>query len=345
MKPEAADSFVIRTTEVQAQLKKLVLDDVIKGVPQAQTKQKAARLIDGYVKTVPERTRKQEVKESLAKAFAKWYRLFAGFAAAAFFITGRMKKELAELVPRKESFKGFFFDIPLRDKVISGEIGTPVVRDYVRKTKRAFEQTCRRVAKEQAMYDKGVSLRNIAEMEVRYQETLQELASLKQRGVNLVWASTHANCSERCAPYQGRLYSLDGSYGAIHGIRFVPLELATDIVYYTRSGKGYKNGLLGFNCRHRLIPYAKGKTPPQDFTEARMARERRIDAKQRRMERSIRQDKELAFMLRGHDHAQSMALFGRARIKSVAYREYSAAHGRTAYISRTRIMTEELQNG
>ena len=341
---EAADDFVIKTSEVQAKLKKLVLDDLLKGEPQARTKQKVGRLIDVYVKQMPDKSTQAAAKESLAKAFAKWYRLFA-VVAGMFLLTGRTKTAFGEIMPRDESFKGFFFNIPLRDKVISGEIGTPIIRDYVRKTKKAFEQTCRRVAKEQVMYDKGVSLRNIAEMEVRYQEIQDEIASLKQRGVNLVWSSTHANCSERCAPHQGRLYSLDGTYGTIDGKRYVPLTVATDVIQRTKSGKAYKNGLLGFNCRHRLIPYAKGKTPPQDFSEARMARERRIDAKQRRMERSIRQDKELAFMLRGHDHKQSAELFRRAREKSVAYRQYSAANERTAYISRTRIMTEELNHG
>ena len=50
-------------------------------------------------------------------------------------------------------------------------------------------------------------------MEVRYEANLQDVAKLKEEGVKLVMASSHADASLRCAPYQGKLYSLDGSSG------------------------------------------------------------------------------------------------------------------------------------
>ena len=93
------------------------------------------------------------------------------------------------------------------------------------------------------------SLRNLAEMEVRYAANRKSIADLKAAGVRLVIASTHADCSKRCRPYQGRVYSLDGTSGVTDdGRKFVPLEEATEIPYTTKAGKTYMNGLLGFNC-------------------------------------------------------------------------------------------------
>lgn len=93
------------------------------------------------------------------------------------------------------------------------------------------------------------SLRNLAEMQVRYERHLQEIADLKNSGTRLVVCSVHADCSDRCAPWQGRVYSLDGTSGTTEdGRKFIPLETATDIYYTTKAGRTYKNGLLGFNC-------------------------------------------------------------------------------------------------
>lgn len=93
------------------------------------------------------------------------------------------------------------------------------------------------------------SLRNRAEMEVRYDDHLESISKLKEDGNKLVIASSHADCSQRCSPWQGRVYSLDGTSGTTpDGRKFVPLEEATDIYYTTKAGRTYKNGLLGFNC-------------------------------------------------------------------------------------------------
>lgn len=93
------------------------------------------------------------------------------------------------------------------------------------------------------------SLRNRAEMEVRYDEHLESISKLKEDGNKLVVASSHTDCSQRCSPWQGRVYSLDGTSGTTpDGRKFVPLEEATDIYYTTKAGRTYKNGLLGFNC-------------------------------------------------------------------------------------------------
>lgn len=120
-------------------------------------------------------------------------------------------------------------------------------KDYMKQVKDRLEYLSKVVAKDD--YSEKVSLRNIAEMQVRAEEKEEKLKSLVDNGVNLVWIVPHANCSKRCEPWQGKLYSLDGTYGSIDGIKYQPLENAMDVYETTKSGKVYKNGCIsGFNC-------------------------------------------------------------------------------------------------
>ncbi len=129
-------------------------------------------------------------------------------------------------------------------------LGVPL-REYAdRYMKDRVQPVMKRLAKLQPLDpdrdDRKVSLRARAEMEVRYQSHVDEIDNLKQDGVKLVICSVHADCSERCAPWQGKVYSLDGTTGTTDdGRKFVPLEIATQRNF---TKKGVPNGLMGFNC-------------------------------------------------------------------------------------------------
>ena len=137
-------------------------------------------------------------------------------------------------------------------------------------------------------YSERYTLRASAERQVRYEWQQEQLQKLYESGNDLVWINTHANCSERCEPWQGKLYSISGKSGTIDGIPYQPLSNATDRYETTKSGKTYINGTLtGFNCRHTTTPYKKGNKPghiPQDVIE----RQRAIESRQRELERNIR---------------------------------------------------------
>ena len=182
------------------------------------------------------------------------------------------------------------------------------------------------------------SLRNLAEMEVRYNDHLQDIAALKASGVKLVIASTHADCSERCRPWQGRVYSLDGTSGTTDdGRRFVPLEQATDIYYTTKAGKTYKNGLLGFNCRHFLVPYKSGyRFPKPNAAEER--KEYNITQTQRRMEAEVRKWRTVAVENENLNREKYLDARRKAIAANKAYIEYSKRHNRAYYPSRTKLI-------
>lgn len=159
-------------------------------------------------------------------------------------------------------------------------------QDYMKKVRTAFDELARSQAKDD--YGANVSLRNIAEMTVRYDDKLKEIDKLKADGVNLVWISAHANCSKRCEAAQGKLYSLDGTRGSIDGVSYRPLEEVTEVYVTTKSGKTYRNGIIyGFNCRHYLIPYKEGTKPIEVSAEV-IEKQRRINNTQRAMEREVR---------------------------------------------------------
>ena len=182
------------------------------------------------------------------------------------------------------------------------------------------------------------SLRNFAEMQVRYEKHLEDIQKLRDDGVKLVVCSVHADCSERCKRWQGRVYSLDGTYGTTEdGRAYVPLEVATDIYYTTKKGKTYKNGLLGFNCRHKLYPYKPGMLIPS-VSEAERKREDLITRKQRELERRVIRYREQALMYKGVNVTEYRKAKANAKTAFDEYKAYSKENGRAYYPDRVKVL-------
>lgn len=182
------------------------------------------------------------------------------------------------------------------------------------------------------------SLRNKAEMEVRYQGHLDNIEELREQGHRLVISSEHADCSERCRKYQGRVYSLDGTSGTTpDGRKFVPLEEATDVYYTTKAGKTYKNGLLGFNCRHYLVPYKDGFRFPKPNPKIE-EREYKITQKQRYLERQVRYWRTEAITNKGIHQEYATIARNTAIEYNKEYIKFSKQNGRAYYPSRTKLL-------
>lgn len=182
------------------------------------------------------------------------------------------------------------------------------------------------------------SLRNLAEMQVRYERHQEEIQSFKDRKVRLVVCSAHADCSDRCAKWQGRVYSTDGTTGYTPDGRFYqPLEDATDIYYTTKAGRTYKNGLLGFNCRHKLFEYKEGMGIPT-LSEEERKREYAITVRQREMERAVISAREKALTNKGTNIQEYRKWRKVAAERDKAYRQFSKENGRAFYPDRTKIL-------
>ncbi len=206
-------------------------------------------------------------------------------------------------------------------------------KDYFNRVKKAFMK----MAEDKAKYGEHISLRNLAEMTVRYEEALQNIENLKERGVNFVVSTVHANCSKRCAKWQGKYYTLDNTYQLYDGKRFQPLSNATDIYYTTKAGKTYKNGhITGFNCRHKLIEYKPGMRIPK-YSAKLVEKERKIDTQMRLFEEEIRHQKDIALMFKGVDEQ----IYRTARMKAIQinkkYIDFATKHKRPYYPNRVTI--------
>lgn len=209
-------------------------------------------------------------------------------------------------------------------------------------TRRYVIPTLDRMAKEEALDPEAAdyatkrnTLRARAEREVRYQAHQDDIARLRADGVKLILVSAHADCSERCRPWQGRAYSLDHTSGKTSdGRDFIPLEIATDIP--TPNGKWF-NGLFGFGCRHFRVPYQHGLQFPT-VSAKREREEYAITQRQRALERNVRRWRAHAEMYKGTDTEEYQRARRKAEEWNSKYIEYSRENSRPYYPSRTRLI-------
>ena len=219
---------------------------------------------------------------------------------------------------------------------------TPVIEDYRRSVKTAMRALAAEPPKVvQPRNGKAyvMPLRNFAETTIRYEANLSELQQLRDNDVRLVWTSSHPNASPRCAPFQGRLWSLDGTTGRINGISYAPIDIALKGI--NNDGNGI---ISGYNCRHRLVPYTKGSRAPREYTEEQILKEYALDKMQRRYENNIRNLKTEARLLRASGEVlDARKLESKARRLTKDYQVKSLEAGRAYYPYRYIIDKSEIE--
>jgi hypothetical protein len=323
-------AFVVDTTAVQLALKHLVKNVLFES--KAKTFERAKQLIRKFSAKINNLEVRAEFEVILAKSFRRWYETFAGrllaLGGALAIVNGILgKRGQSDNLDRLQLAKNI---------VYHGVPANIAPETYAKQVRAELRQVITELSNAEVKTPKG-SLRNRAEIHTRYETQQNELKALIADGVEYVWASSHADASERCTPWQGRLYSLNGTSGTLDGNSFVPLEEAM------QGTKGDGNGLLGYNCRHRLIPYTRNSQPPTDYTSEELRRERTIDKEQRNRERNIRKTKEKAFLLQGIDSKKSKELFAKAREKTREYENFSKENSRAFYPYRTQVMRSEIK--
>lgn len=206
--------------------------------------------------------------------------------------------------------------------------------DYMNAVDRAAEM----LAKDSPKDIDGLPLRLKAEMYVRYQWQQENMRELRESGVKLVWISSHENCSKRCQPYQGRLYSMDGTSGVRGNTRYVPIEEATDRYYTTKAGVTYKNGTLsGFNCRHYTIPYTEDGERPPKLTDERIEKARAIEQEQRRLERRVYHLREKYYAFKDQNEKRALNYYRQAAQAKRDYVRFCRENEVAWYPSRIRV--------
>lgn len=247
----------------------------------------------------------------------------------------RAFKELQQIEPSLARLPPIRFESGIGN---SRRWGVPL-NEYMNTYMERVNSTCRMLAKDVAKDNDGLGLRLKSEMYVRNRWQQDNLDRLKASGTKLVWISSHVNCSERCQPYQGKLYSTDGTSGVTaDGHNYAPLEAATDRYTMTKSGKVYRNGTLtGFNCRHYTIPYEPNGITPEIFDDSEIEKARAIETEQRRLEREVYHAREDYYSFRGNNAVIAAKYYHKAMAKRKEYIKFCEDNEVAWYPSRIQV--------
>ena len=115
------------------------------------------------------------------------------------------------------------------------------------------------------------------------------MAPAEELGIDTYYYSKKSTAREMCAPLQHQIVTT--------GV--ARTEAGERILALSDYGYGYAGGCLGINCRHEMTPYIPGANykpdlPDElrDLTPEQAIENANVQAKQRALERSIRQSKE-----------------------------------------------------
>lgn len=210
--------------------------------------------------------------------------------------------------------------------------GVPNVSDYAKQVKKYIGESSKADFAPAHDGKKPITMWQKAELDLRYQSQLQMLEEKRATGEKLWWISSHPDCSERCAKWQGKLVNIK-DHAELSGFRMKEKEdghtvySLTDIMAQ-KDKYGYENNvIIGFNCRHRLLPYVKGETPVERYSKEDMERQRKVNSTLRAMERAIRKLKQDADIARIYDPAKARKLYEAAKVLTEKYKKYANDNG------------------
>ena len=334
---------MLTTEEAETRIRLVTKAEFLKRTPKPVIDEQIRRIIKEALKHIEIPRLRDAAKISLwmfyDKQYQTWKRMNVYLLVALLLY---MQSNGTKLEPKQSALVGTIKKEPRFQKIYGGaDLGQPTNRyhvAYTKDVKKVLDKLCEQRAMDPGDVSGRNSLRNRAEMEVRYQDHNDNIMSLKNAGTKLVIASAHADCSPRCKPWQGRVYSLDHTSGVTSdNRRYVPLETATDVYYTTKAGITYKNGLLGFNCRHYLVPYKKGFEFPEE-TPKKTKEEYAITKRQRWYERTVREHKVRAMMYKNVDKAKYELSKRAAERTEDEYIKYSEKNNRPYYNTRTKLI-------
>ena len=150
------------------------------------------------------------------------------------------------------------------------------------------------------------------------------MAPAKELGIDTFYYSMKPAAREMCAPIQHQIVT----FGETR------VEEGEKIYSLLDYGYGSAAGCLGINCHHTLTPYVVGVNYKPDLPEhlANLTPEEAIknansQSKQRAIERSIRQSKELLHVANKLDDEELISKYkGQVKARQAAMRSYLAQH-------------------
>lgn len=150
------------------------------------------------------------------------------------------------------------------------------------------------------------------------------MAPAEELGIDTYYYSKKSTAREMCAPLQHQIVTT--------GV--ARTEAGERILALSDYGYGYARGCLGINCRHEMTPYIPGanykpELPDElrDLTPEQAIENANAQAKQRALERSIRQSKEFLHVAEKLGDQELIDKYkSKVRIQQGAMRDYLRQH-------------------
>ena len=192
------------------------------------------------------------------------------------------------------------------------------------------------------------SVRAVAELKARYDAINGDLQKIKDKGIKFVASTSHANASERCQWWQGKIFIIDDGFdimtremGQYKGQK--PKQTIKGYIdgkpYYSLK-EACENGFLSYNCQHRLVAYYKG-IHLQQYNLVDIKKKRNIASGQRYLERRIRNVRtELALTL---DPVKQKELKSKIREMNKGYKQYCKDNNVGIFDWRTKLTPNEYK--
>lgn len=184
---------------------------------------------------------------------------------------------------------------------------------------------------------KPITVWQKAELDLRYEGQVDMIRDLVNNGVQYAWTSTHPDCSKRCEKWQGKLFDLQAEHSDLPGHR-MRNKVDGNTVYCFKEviskvdKYGYQNNIIiGFNCRHKLVPYKPGSVAPQEYTKEQVRRNREINEKLRKLEREIRYYKQQSILYNGIDKSLANKYKQKAKELTEYYKDFANKNGYAWY--------------
>lgn len=158
-------------------------------------------------------------------------------------------------------------------------------------------------------------------------------------GVYTFQITSHAGARPLCAPYQGGIYSWDGSSGYVYSLDGTAYYY--DSIYSTSYGE--PAGIFGINCGHDPETFVDGySTPRYERTpdEEENNRIYKLTQQQRAMERSVREWKTKAACYKAAGDDEAFRKAGqKVKEKTVRLNNFISDNGLTARPAATQVST------
>lgn len=288
-------------SDIEMSIKEVIKNDILKGVSKKTTDKKIKHIIFQSCKDLPMEYKKEIANSSYqsAKRFYKqydsstnqWYKLALTVVLALDLTSESKIKTKADLYQYlvehpKHAFEQY-----------------PFLNDYKRNIQSKTLELATNPMLSQEYGKRPMSLFAKAELQTRYQNQQDMINKLRNNNQRLCWISSHVDCSDRCKPWQGKLVDLDAP--PINS-KFETGEIVDGHKVYSfkaitsqKDKYGYQNNIIvGFNCRHYLIPYKKNSKPPHHYSSNLVKKEFQINNKMRAMEREIRENRKKALFIK-----------------------------------------------